>query len=74
LYQPRFQEHLHLRLFVYPSYNFSISPTCDFAFGGGTCFHVKYTPHQALKGLRQQNVNDCNLCWGIDQEPRSQFP
>jgi len=28
-------------------YNFSISPTCGFAFG--TCF--QYTPHPALKRL-----------------------
>jgi len=32
-------------------YNFSISTTCGFAFGGaGTCFHVEYTPHPHLKG------------------------
>jgi len=34
-------------------YNFSISSTCGFAFEDsvGTCFHVEYIPHLALKGL-----------------------
>jgi len=32
-------------------FNFSISPTCSFAFGDGGTFHVEYTPHPALKGL-----------------------
>jgi len=38
-------------------YNFSISPTCGFIFGdsAGTCFHIEYTPHPALKRLRSSN-------------------
>jgi len=37
--------------FVVP-YNFSIiTLTCGFAFTG-TCFHMVYTPHLALKGLK----------------------
>jgi len=43
--------------------HFSISPTCGWAFGdsAGTCYHVEYTQHPALKGLIRCII--CLIFW-----------